>query len=296
MTALHRGEIDIMVNVPPRFVQNAEKIKGYHIVKRPSLRLIYLGLDVGRDKTPGIASSPPNPLKDPRVRQAIMAAIDNRLIVKTIMGGNAAPADQLFPEGVVGYDPSIKLARPDPERAKRLLAEAGYAKGFTVRLDGPNDRYVNDAGILQAVAAQLARVGITVQVNALPKSRFFAEDEQGNNTFFLIGWADTNGDGAGTFDHLLHTPDAVHGYGEANTSTHYSNPAVDRLDEQASREFDPVRRAALLQQANRLVMQDLPHIPLHYQLDIYAVSDRVQWSPRRDTQVRGVDVRWAEGK
>lgn len=290
MAALHRGEIDIMVNVPPRFVKLAERIEGYQIVRRPSLRLIYLGMDVGRDKTPGVAGSPPNPLRDARVRQAICAAIDNRLIVEKIMGGNALPADQLFPEGVVGNDPSIKLARPDAERARRLLAEAGYPKGFTVRLDGPNDRYVNDAQIMQAVASQLARVGIRVQVNASPKSRFFSMDEQGQCSFFLIGWADTNGDGAGTFDHLLHTPDPVAGYGGSNNSVNYANPRLDALCEQASREFDPEKRAAILREANRLVMRDLPHLPLHFQTDIYAVSSRVKWSPRRDTQVRGTDL------
>lgn len=291
MAALIRGELDVMINVPPRYVKQAEKVKGYRIVKNPSLRLIYLGLDCGRDKTPGVASSPPSPLKDLRVRQAIAAGIDNRLIVRTIMKGNADPADQLMPEGVTGYDPSIRLKRPDRELARRLLAEAGYPKGFTVRLDGPNDRYVNDADILQAIAGLLARIGITVEVNATPKARFFSDEKQGNCSFFLIGWANTNGDGAGTFEHLLHTISPASSMGDSNTSTNYSNPQVDKLCERASGEFDPARRNALLQEANRLVVHDLPHIPLHFQMDIYAVSERVEWTPRRDTQVRGVDVR-----
>ena len=139
MAALERNEIDILVNIPPRMVEQAERMTGYRVVKRSSMRLIYLGLDTGRDASPGVPGSPPNPLKDLRVRQAIAKAIDNRLIVEKIMAGNAAPADQLLPEGVVGYDPSIKLERPDREGAKRLLREAGYTKGFDVRLDGPNE-------------------------------------------------------------------------------------------------------------------------------------------------------------
>ena len=293
MVMLQRGRIDIMVNVPPTSVKRAELLPGFRILKSPSLRLIYLGLDCGRDKTPGIKDSPPNPLKDLRVRQAILKSIDNRLIVKTIMGGNAEPADQLLPEGVNGYDPTIKLERPDYEGARRLLAEAGYPEGFTVRLDGPNDRYINDSKIIAAVAQELARIGIDVEANAMPKVRFFSEEEQGNCSFFLIGWSNTNGDGIGTFDHLLHTNLPEKSMGGSNNSTAYSHPRVDEICELASREFDPARREALVREANRVAVDDLVHIPLHYQMDIYAVSDKFEWTPRRDTQVRGIDIRLA---
>ena len=290
MVMLQRGDIDIMVNGPPTNVALAERQAGYRVLKSPSLRLIYLGLDSGREKTPGIKASPPNPLADVRVRRAIMKSIDNRLIVKTIMGGNAEPADQLLPPGVTGYDASIELERPDYDGGRALLTEAGWPDGFTVALDGPNDRYVNDARIISAVAQELARIGITVEANAVPKSSFFAKDEQGGCSFFLIGWANTDGDGMGTFDHLLHTWDAEKGLGVGNTSTKYSNARIDEICELASREFDPARREALIQEANRIAMGDLVHIPLHFQMDIYAVSDRVVWTPRRDTQVRGVDI------
>lgn len=292
MASLARGEYDVMINVPPRYEKEAARTPGYRIVKRPSLRLIYLGLDCGRERSPGVPGSPPNPLRDPRVRRAMAAAIDNKLIVEKIMGGNATPADQLFPEGVNGYDPALKLERPNRELAKKLLAEAGYPRGFSVRLDGPNDRYVNDTAIVQAVAGLLARVGIRVEVNATPKAVFFTQEEKAGCSFFLMGWSNTNGDGAATFDHLLHTPVAGGGYGESNNSTQYSNPELDRLDEAASREFDPAKRNGILQAANRQAMADLVHIPLHFQMDIYAVSQRIAWAPRRDTQVRGVDVRW----
>jgi peptide/nickel transport system substrate-binding protein len=126
----------------------------------------------------------------------------------------------------------------------------------------------------------------------MPKARFFPLEQAGDSSFFLIGWANTNGDGNGTFDHLLHTMDPDKNLGGSNTSTHFSDPLIDRLSEDAASEFDPARREAMLQEANRRAMEQLPHIPLHYQMDIYAVSDRVQWSPRRDTQVRGIDARW----
>ena len=291
MAALQRGELDLMIDLPTAFVEQARAIPGVRVVQEPGLRLIYLGLDCGREQTPGYAAGP-NPLRDKRVREAIMLGIDNRAIVSTTMNGMAAPADQLVPEGMIGFDPAIQLTRPDYARAKALLAEAGFAQGFTIRLDGPNDRYVNDAKIMQSVAQELARIGITVEVNAQPKSRFFAEEAAGNCSFFLLGWTNANGDGIGTFDHLLRTFDAVRGYGASNRSTNYSNAELDRLCAESSSTFDPARRNALIQQANRIAVEDYVHIPLHFQMDIYAVSDRLKFEPRRDTHVEGKTLSW----
>ena len=289
--ALRRGDIDILVNLPPRHVAAIRALPNHRIVENAGLRLIYLGLDTGRERTPG-GSGMPNPLRDRRVREAILLAIDNRLIIDKIMGGLALPADQLFPEGITGYDPSITLDRPAPDRARVLLASAGYPDGFSIRLDGPNDRYINDEQILQAVAVQLARIGIRVEVSARPKAQFFELEKAGDSSFFLIGWANTNGDGAGTLDHLLHTPDPARSLGDSNNSTNYSNARIDELTELASRAFDPAERNRLLQEANRVATNDLVHIPLHFQADLYVVSDRIQWTPRRETQVRGTDIKW----
>ncbi len=292
MAMLKQGRVDLFVHVPPRFVENISGMPGYRIVEQPGIRLIYLGLDVGRNASPGVHDSPPNPLRDRRVREAILLAIDNGLIVEKIMAGHARPADQLFPANIVGHEPDYSLQRPNPGKARRLLREAGYEKGFHVRLDGPNDRYVNDARIMEAVAAQLARVNIRVDVNAQPKARFFSQNEQAQCSFFLIGWSCHNGDGSTTFDHLLHTNEPQRNLGVANTSTQYSNPELDRLAEASASEFDETRREALLRRANRVAMRDLVHIPLHYQLDMYALSSRVVWQPRTDVQIRGVDISW----
>lgn len=291
MAALQRGELDLLIDLPTAFVEQARAIPGLHVVQQPGLRLIYLGLDCGREQTPGFTGGK-NPLLDKRVREAILLGIDNRAIVQTTMNGMAEPADQLIPQGMVGYDPAITLTRPDYDRAKALLAEAGYAQGFTIRLDGPNDRYVNDAKIMQSVAQELARIGITVTVNAQPKSRFFAEEIAGNCSFFLLGWTNANGDGIGTFDHLLRTFDPVRGFGASNRSTNYSNAGLDAACEASSSEFDPAKRNALIQRANRIATEDFVHIPLHFQMDIYAVSDKLDFKPRRDTHVHGRDLKW----
>lgn len=292
MMLLQRGEIDILVNAPPRDLRTVKSLTTCRVESRPGLRLIYLGLDTGRDKSPGVPGSPPSPLRDRRVRQAIALGIDNKLIVEKIMGGNATAADQLEPEGVTGGIADFMMERPNRERAKALLAEAGYPNGFTLRLDGPNDRYINDDQIETAVANQLARIGIRVEVNALPKAQFLSLEGAAKCSFFLSGWSNTNGDGAPTFEHQLHTRNEAAKLGGGNHSTNYSNPELDKLTEAAATEFDPAARARDLEKANRIAMEDLPQIPLHFQMDIYAVSNRVDWKPRRETQIRGVDVKW----
>lgn len=284
------GEIDILSNVPVRDVERVRATPGYRVISKPSLRLIYLGLDTGRDESPSIASSPPNPLLDLRVRQAIYQAIDMDLIVEKVMSRQAAVADQLFPQGVIGHIKDLGRPPLDRDAARALLAEAGYPEGFDIRLDAPNDRYVNDDEVAAAIAGQLAKINIRVQVNARPKSSFFADEQNGLLSFFLIGWTNPNGDGYGTFDHLLHTVDQEKRLGMANLCTRYSNPELDRLTEAAASEFDPEKRTQLLESAVRIAMRDLPHIPLHYQMDIYAISDKLDWTPRRDTQVRGIDL------
>lgn len=296
LAAFLSHNIDLLGQVPVRDVERVKAMPGFKVISRPGLRLIYLGIDTGREKSPGVPSSPPNPLQDLRVRQAMNAAINEDLIIEKVMNKNAAPAAQLFPEGVVGYNPEIKREPFDLEKAKKLMAEAGYPGGFDVRLDAPNDRYVNDAQIATAVAGQLAQINIRVTPNAMPKARFFSEEEAGHFSFFLIGWTNPNGDGYGSFDHLLHTFDEVKNLGGANTSTHYSNPELDKLDEAAAAEFDPAKREALLQRCAAIAMHDLPHIPLHYQMDIDAISDRIEWTPRRDALIHGIDMKWKESK
>jgi peptide/nickel transport system substrate-binding protein len=294
VAALLTGKTHIITEVPVRDIDRVEKDPKLRLVKKPGLRLIYLGLDVGRDKTPTIPSSPPNPLKDLRVRQAMYYGINEEAIVKYVMNGLAEPAGQLFPEPVVGYNPAIKRYPYDPEKARALLAEAGYPNGFDVRLDAPNDRYVNDDKIARAVASELAKIGIRVQVNAYPKAKFFQDEEEGKCSFYLIGWANNNGDGCATFEYLLHTRDDEKNLGSANNSTYYSNPELDRLTELAAHTLDLEQRNRYLEDAVAVAMHDLVHIPLHYQHDLYGISREVLWTPRRDTRISCYDVAWRE--
>lgn len=294
IAALLAGDVHLITDVPVRDTGRIENSPTLQLIRNPSLRLIYLGMDCGREQTPGVPGSPPNPFMDQRVRRAIYLAIDEEQIAEHVMNGFAVPAGQLVPDAVFGFDPSITRPAHDLEEARRLLTEAGYPDGFSCTLDAPNNRYVNDERIATAIASQLARVRIIVSVAARPKTVFFEDEQQGRSSFFLIGWSNSNGDASGTFEYLLHTNTPERNLGSSNNSSHYSNPELDAAIQAAAVEIDRDERRRLLQRCMQIAMQDLPHIPLHYQVDLFAAVRGLDWQPRRDTRLQAFEMHWRD--
>ncbi len=284
--AILSGEVDLINRVPVVDVNRIKNDPKLNTFIKPGLRLIYLQMDQFREKSPYIKSpNGKNPFLDVRVRRALYYGINEDAIIKYIMKGFAAPADQFHPSVVVGYDPSIKRVKYNPVKAKKLLAEAGYPNGFSVVLDAPNNRYINDAQIAQAVASSLAKIGITVKVNATPKSSFFPKTAKQDTSFFLIGWASSDGDGSSMLDGVVHSKDNAKGYGRYNNDK-YSNPKVDKLIEESDANMNPKARVKQMQEAQRIaIVQDQTIIPLHYQVDIYASSKKIKFTPRTDSRI-----------
>ncbi len=289
IAAILSGAVDLADKVPVMDVQRIEANDNLQFFKYPGLRLVYLQMDQGREETPYVAGK--NPFLDLRVRQAFFLGIDAEAIVKHVMQGYAKVADQYSPEYVFGHDSSIVRPPFNPEEAKKLLAEAGYPDGFEVVLDSPNDRYVNDAQIAQAVASSLSRIGIRVKVNALPKSAFFPKSDRLDTSFFLIGWASNDGDASSHLNGITHSYDKEKGFGRYNRSR-YSNPQVDELIEKAQIEMDRDKRLLLLQEAQRIsLLEDFSCIPLHYEVDLYATTKKITFVPRADTNLYIYDIR-----
>lgn len=290
--ALLSGEVHVMDDVPVRDVDRIKAAKNVSVSSRPSLRLIYLQMDQDRVTSPKIESpTGKNPLMDVRVRKALYYGIDEEAIVKHVMNGFAMPAGQLYPSSVFGYDDAIKRPPYDPEKAKALLKEAGYPDGFGITLDSPNDRYVNDDKIAQAIASSLARIGLKVKVNAIPKKTFFPMTDRRETSFFLIGWSCADGDASAFLDGIAHTYDPDKGYGRYNRGR-YSNPKVDEWIEAASGTVDSEKRLEAMKQAQKLVLEDQAFIPLHFQEDIYAKSDSLDWTPRADHYMWYYDMKF----
>ena len=164
VAALLAGDVDFIDNVPTTDIARLKNDKNLTLSQGVSNRVIYLHLDHDRDDSPFVKSQDggpiKNPLKDVRVRKAISKAINRDLIVERVMEGVAIPAGQLLPEGFFGVSPKLKPEKHDPEGAKKLLADAGLPNGFQLTIHGPNDRYINDAKIAEAIAQMLTKVGI----------------------------------------------------------------------------------------------------------------------------------------
>ena len=223
-------------------------------------------------------------MADIRVRKAMYMAINEGEIIEKIMRGHAAFAAQVPDPPTIGYNSDLKRLPYDPEKAKQLLKEAGYPNGFEVTFSGPNDRYVQDEQICEAVAKYLAKVGIKVKLDVKPKSIFFTEVAKGVLEFYLIGWFDGAFDMGRTYSKIAHTRDQDKGYGGLNGAA-YSDQDIDKLLKSTFDIVSPPERAKALQKLNEMAMIDkIVWIPLHYQEDLYAIQKGkgIKFSPRPD--------------
>jgi len=196
-----------------------------------------------------------------------------------VMEGFAIAAGNLVSPPVFGHVDALKAEIYEPEAAKKLLAEAGYPDGFAITLYAPNDRYVNDDQVAQAVAQMLARVGIQVKVETMPASVYFGKARAGEFSLALLGWGSFSGDLA--LRALVATPNADKGYGAWNWGR-YSNPKVDALLEKGFATLDEKKREALAREAATIALKEVPVILLHHQLASWAMKKNITYSPRTD--------------
>ncbi len=286
VAALLAGDVDLIDFVPTADIAKMKKNPKMHMVRQVSNRVIYLHLDSHRDKSPFVTDKDgkpmdKNPLKDVRVRRAISKAINRQAIVDRIMEGNAIPAGQLLPDGFFATSPNLKPEKYDPEGAKKLLAEAGWGDGFGLTLHGPNNRYVNDAKICQAIAQMLTRVGIKTQVDTMPKNVFFPRASKLEFSFILVGWGAGTGEPSSPLGALLHTYDKAKGFGLANRGR-FSNKEMDAVLEEALRTVDREKHKQLLIKATEIAMKNVGIIPLHYQVSVWGLRKGLDYVGRTD--------------
>jgi len=214
------------------------------------------------------------------VRQAAYHAIDAQLIIDTALNGFGTLAAQIPDPSTIGYDAGIQRLPFDQERARQLLRDANLADGFDLTVDVLNDQFVNPEGVGQAVAQMLQQVGINAQVRSRPGSVFF---EDAGKAFFIVGWFDGAYDFGRTAGNLLTTGSFFNG-------SQYANAQFDALIDQANATLDPTTRATILRQANRLVMDDVGLVPLHYEGQVWGTSNRINFIPRSDTWTVYADI------
>jgi len=293
VAALLSGDVDLIENVPIQDLQAIASNADFKVVQGLSNRIIYLHFNYLDDATPGVdGSGGKNPFRDKRVREAIALSIDRDAIVARIMGGVAMAAGELLPPVMFGANKDAKPLQPDVERARQLLAEAGYANGLSLVLSTPNDRYVNDALIAQAVAQMLTRIGLKVTIDAMTQSQFFAKRNRREFGFWLAGWASDTGEMSSPLKSLLATPNKDKGMGPTNPGG-YSNGRLDDLLERALATVDDGQRATLLAQASRIGMDDYGTIPLHFEMTTWAFRKSLSYTPRADQYTQAALVKRA---
>jgi peptide/nickel transport system substrate-binding protein len=274
VAALLSGETDLMEPVP---LQDVERIKGsgnYTVLQGPELRTIFLGMDQKRDELLSSSVKGKNPFKDRRVRQAFYQAIDEDTIKARVMRGAATPTAEMIGPGVRGFQADMNKRLPyDVEAAKKLLAEAGYPNGFEVGMNCPNDRYVNDAAICQAVAANLARIGVKVNLMAETKNTYFPKILRRDTSFYMLGWTPSTADAHDALYNLMASP-TDKGQGQFNLGS-YSNPKLDELTAKIQVETDQAKRNAMIREAFKIHQDDVGHIPLHQQALAWAFNKNV---------------------
>ncbi|ODS94747.1 MAG: ABC transporter substrate-binding protein [Lautropia sp. SCN 69-89] len=276
VAALVSGEIDFMQPVPVQDVARLKQNPNLNIMQGPELRTIFLGMDQARNELLFSNVKGKNPFKDVRVRRAFFQAIDIEAIKTRIMRGAATPTALMIAPGIKGFPAELNKRLPhDPEASKKLLAEAGYPNGFELKMNCPNDRYVNDGEICQAVAGMLARVGVKVNLEAETKGTYFPKILSRNTSFYLLGWTPATYDAHNVLNAIIGTPDPS-GRGQFNLGG-YSNARVDELTKLVQSETDQTKRNAMIAEAFKIHQDEVGHLPLHQQA--------LAWGMRKNVSV-----------
>ncbi|MDY7117182.1 ABC transporter substrate-binding protein [Halomonas sp. SSL-5] len=267
VAALLSGDVDFIAPVPPNDLDRVREDDSVQLVTMSGTRIILFHMNQERVEA----------FQDPRVRQAFAYAINQQGIADRLMKGFATPAAQFSPDGYAGHVDSLEL-RYDLEKAKQLMADAGYADGFEITMMAPNNRYVNDAKIAQAVAAMLARINVTVDLKTLPKAQYWGEYDDRVADMMMIGWHADTEDSANFHEYLTACPDADTGAGQYNAGN-YCNPELDKLVAEANLEVDLEKRAEMLQQVEQALYDDAAFVPLHWQDLAWASAANVDIEP-----------------
>ena len=278
VAALLSGELDFVLDTPVQDLARVRRTPGLKVQTTAEVRAIFMGLNTGRADLATSDVKGKNPFADIRVRQAMNMAVDREAIVARIMRGLAEPAGMLLSPGIGGYTNEIDALPPfDPERARALLADAGYPDGFSVTLDCTNDRYLNDEAICQAVVGMLARIGIRVRLDAKTKTLHFPKIQNDQTDFYLLGW------GSGTMDRHYHL-DFLAMPDRAWNRTGFNDPDLVALIDGIAVETDLTKRDQMINDAWLRLKAAQVYIPLHHQGLAWTMKDTLDLPIQPDNQ------------
>jgi len=267
VASLQTQESDIIVNIPPHLMRLMDWKGRSFVSKTPSVRVIFMSFDTTKG----------GPVADKRVRQAIAQAVDMKSIIKKVLEGNGILLGSPFTDKHFGYSPQIKPYEYNPEKAKKLLAEAGYAKGFDFVFNSPNGRYLNDKEVAEAVVGDLRKIGINASVRTHEWGTYMSM-MYGHNAApaYLLGWGNTTFDADFTISPLMRSGQVL---------SNFSNPQLDALIDQGITTMDKKKRQKIYAEAAKVIKEEVPWAWTYQQVDIYGVNERVNWKARMDERL-----------
>jgi len=281
VAALLSGDVDMLTDLPTQDVARLRSDAKLKILDGHEVRTIYLAPDMGSPELKYSNVKGKNPFADKRVRQALSMAIDRAAIQRNIMRGLSMPAALIVAPGVNGHDPALDTpSRADADGAKKLLAEAGYPDGFEVRLNCPNNRYVNDEEICQAIVAMWARIGVKATLAAENMATFIQKVQNFDSSIYLLGWGVATYDAQYSLQSLIRTRTSG-ADGNFNFSK-ISDPVVDKAVDAMKSETDVAKRNALIKEALVRTRDEMLVIPLHHQMRPWAMKQSVTTIHRSD--------------
>ena len=284
VAALLSGEVDLVLDPSLQDLPRMRANKDLKVMDGAENRTIFLGMDQFRDELVGSSVKGKNPLKDVRVRKALYQAIDSATLSRVSMRGLSQPTGTLVAPMVNGWTKKADARWPyNIEAAKQLLAEAGYKDGFEVDFACPNNRYINDEEICQAITAMWSKIGVKAKLRTLPLVTYFPMIQRYEASIYMLGW------GVPTFDALYSLQSLVRSVGVGGDGNYnvgrYSNPQMDALIERIKKETDAANRNDLIEKALVLSHEDVSHLPLHNQIIPWAMKKNIDVVHRADNRI-----------
>ena len=274
IAALLSGDVDMVTDLPPQDVTRLRSEAKLKVLDGHEVRTIFIGMDQHSDELKYSSVKGKNPFKDLRVRKALNLAVDREAIRRVTMRGLSIPAAIMVAPGVHGHSKDIDQAHAlDVDGAKRLLAEAGYGSGFEFGLDCPNNRYVNDEEICQALVGMWARIGLKAKLNAQPMATFIQKIQKFDHDAYMLGWGVVNFDANYTLQSLVRTK-TTGADGSFNLGR-ISDARIDALVDAIKTELDTGKRDAMLREGLVATRDNYYYVPLHHQLRPWAMKKNV---------------------
>ncbi len=273
VAAMLSGEVNFLQDMPVQDLDRVNGVDGLVVKQAPQNRVIFFGMNQGGDDIEADNVDGKNPLADVRVRQAMSKAINRDAIKQVVMRGQSQPAGMIAPPFVNGWTADMDAeSGTDVEGAKALLAEAGYPEGFSIRLDCPNDRYINDEGICQAAVGMLGQIGITVNLDAKPKAQHFPLITDGKTDFYMLGWGVPTYDSEYIFNFLVHGRESDIG---TWNGTGYDDDELDAKIKSLASNTDLIARNEDIAAIWRVVQDEQLYIPIHHQVLNWGMAENL---------------------